>query len=174
MFNLIYLIEQKKLIFFNNNLLKFFTLIILLLFGYFTMNINFNNIINFKQRLNLFVNLEDEKFLNNKYKNYVNEIKIILKDENCIQLFTNSAIMPYLLKKKNCSKYYFVWSVGSKDMQNKMIKDIQNVNFILSDKVDDFHNLSPNNKLKLVKKFIDKNYYVFKSFEEFDLLKKYE
>ena len=55
-----------------------------------------------------------------------------------------------------------------------MIKEIKNVNFILSDKKENFQKLSPNFKLPLVKEFIDNNYYIFKSYQEFDLLKKNE
>ena len=58
--------------------------------------------------------------------------------------------------------------------QKKMINEMKSVNFILSDKFNDNHYLSPNYKLPLVKKYVNENYYIFKSFDEFDLLKKSE
>ena len=82
--------------------------------------------------------------------------------------------MPYLLKKKNCTKYYFVWSVGSEKVQNNFIDELKNVKFILSDKINDYHQFSPNKKLPIVKTFIETNYFKIKSYELFDLLKKNE
>ena len=58
--------------------------------------------------------------------------------------------------------------------QNEMINEITDVNFILSDKIDDFSKFSPNYKLPLVKNYIDKNFYIYMSLDEFDLLKKKE
>ena len=72
------------------------------------MNIKTNNILNFKDRFNYFISLDDSNYLNENYKKYISELKPIIINEDCIQLFTNSAIMPFLLKKKNCSKFYFV------------------------------------------------------------------
>ena len=118
--------------------------------------------------------MDDNNYLNENYKEYISDLKPIIENEDCIQLFTNSAIMPYLLKKKNCSKFYFVWSVGSEKIQNEMINEITEVNFILSDKTDDLSKFSPNYKLPLVKNYIDKNYYIYMSLDEFDLLKKNE
>ena len=174
LFNIICFFEKKLPNHYYKKTIHFSILIFLFIVGIFHMNIKFNNILNFKERFTLFINLEDEKFLNENYKNYVLDIKEIIKKEQCIQLFTYSAIMPYLLKKKNCSKFYFVWSLGSQNIQKEMIKEIKNVNFILSDKKENFQKLSPNYKLPLVKEFIDNNYYIFKSYQEFDLLKKNE
>ena len=174
-FKFLNFLEKKLLLNLDIKNIKIFTLIVSSFFiSIFYLDISFKNISDFNERIDKFINIEDDKFLNKKKFQTVFEIKQIIEKENCIQLFTNAAIMPYLLKKKNCTKYYFVWSLGSHEMQKKMINDIQNVKFILSDKINDYQPLSPNKKLPIVKNFIDNNYFVFKSFKSFDLLKKIE
>jgi len=168
------------LLFFQNNLssniknLNKLILIFIIFSGFIYFNINFNQIVNFKKRLNFYINQDDKNFLSEDYIQFINDIRPIIADQKCIQLFTNSAIMPYLLKKKNCTKYYFVWSVGSEKVQNNFIDELKNVKFILSDKINDYHQFSPNKKLPIVKTFIETNYFKIKSYELFDLLKKNE
>ena len=65
------------------------------------------------------------------------------------QLFTNSAIMPYLLKK-NCTKYYFENKFDEENQKN-FIKELKDVKFILSDKINDYHPFSPNKNYQLLK-----------------------
>ena len=48
-----------------------------------------------------------------------------LNNYDCIQLFTNDAALPYLFKKPNCSKYYFIYSLGSVEDQNDLIKNMK-------------------------------------------------
>ena len=173
-FNIVFFLEKRFNFIFDKKFFRLSLALVLILVSTFAMNINTNNILNFQDRLNYFINLDDNNYLNENYKKYISDLKPIIENEDCIQLFTNSAIMPYLLKKKNCSKFYFVWSVGSEKIQTEMINEITEVNFILSDKIDDFSEFSPNYKLPIVKNYIDKNYYIYMSLDEFDLLKKNE
>ena len=173
-FNIIFFLEKRFNFIVDKKFFSISLVIVIIVVSTFAMNIRTNNILNFQDRFNYFISLEDNEYLNENYKKYISELKPIIENEVCIQLFTNSAIMPYLLKKKNCSKFYFVWSVGSEKIQNEMINEITDVNFILSDKTDDFNEFSPNYKLPLVKNYIDKNYYIYMSLDEFDLLKKNE
>ena len=173
-FNIIFFLEKRFNFIVDKKFFSISLVIVIIVVSTFAMNIRTNNILNFQDRFNYFISLEDNEYLNENYKKYISELKPIIENEVCIQLFTNSAIMPYLLKKKNCSKFYFVWSVGSEKIHNDMINEITDVNFILSDKTDDFNEFSPNYKLPLVKNYIDKNYYIYMSLDEFDLLKKNE
>ena len=173
-FNIIFFLEKRFNFIVDKKFFSISLVIVLIVVSTFAMNIRTNNILNFQDRFNYFISLEDNEYLNENYKKYISELKPIIENEVCIQLFTNSAIMPYLLKKKNCSKFYFVWSVGSEKIQTEMINEITEVNFILSDKIDDFSEFSPNYKLPIVKNYIDKNYYIYMSLDEFDLLKKNE
>lgn len=172
LFNLLYFLKNKINFSKINNLIKLSFILLFTFLGYLNSNINLINIANFKNRLNYYVNIKDVKYITQEYSDLIYKIKPVIANQECIQLFSNSAIMPYLLKKKNCSKYYFVWSLGSKEIQKKMINDIKNVKFILSDKKNDLSSLSPNVKLPLVKQYLDNNYTIVESFDEFDLLRK--
>ena len=74
------------------------------------------------------------------------------------------------MRKKSCTKYYFVWSVGSEKNQIDFIKDLKNVNIIITD--NDYNDLSPNFKLQLVNKFIKKNYKLLYSLSDLNVLVK--
>ena len=39
----------------------------------------------------------------------VNKIKEITKGDNCVQNFTADLVMPYLLNKPTCSKFFSSW-----------------------------------------------------------------
>ena len=56
--------------------------------------------------------------------------RVKLLNYSCIQLFSNDAILNYLLRKKSCTKYYFVWSAASKTNQNQFIKELSDTNII--------------------------------------------
>ena len=71
-------------------------------------------------------------------------------------MFSNEAAYLYLLRKKNCTKYYFVFSIGSHEMQNKMINELNNTEIIISTRFDDKGH--PSYKLHLVRDFIEENY----------------
>ena len=92
-------------------------------------------------------------------ESFIKKVKLITKDQICIQLFTNEAGYLYLLKKPSCTKYYFVWSIGSVYMQNNLIAALKDTDIILSSKYDNKGH--PTHKLPLVKSYIDENYSIF-------------
>ena len=75
--------------------------------------------------------MERKKFKRKDYKNFldketINFIKNSRKyigNYKCIQNFTNDVALNYLLRKENCSKFYMVFSLGSKKTQNELIKN---------------------------------------------------
>jgi len=68
-------------------------------------------------------------------------------------------LMLYLLRKPNCTEYYFPITIGSEKNQRELIKKLKNVKIILMD--NDYSEFSPNYKLPLLKQYINKNYEVF-------------
>ena len=52
-------------------------------------------------------------------------LKYLTQNQNCFQVFTYEAIIPYLIKKKSCTKYYFLWAIGSKKNQLNFIEEIK-------------------------------------------------
>ena len=77
---------------------------------------------------------------------------------NCVQLFTYDAALPYLFKKPNCTKYYFIYSLGSVTDQNDLIKDMNNTGFIIYSGQTDNWGIPPQKKLPLVNTHINSNF----------------
>ena len=87
-------------------------------------------------------------------------MKPLLENYNCIQLFTYDAALPYLLKKPNCTKYYFIYSLGSISDQNYLIKNMNNTGLVIYSGQTDNWGISPQKKLTIVN-----NYYKFRIFK---------
>ena len=163
-FSIVILFNVLK--FFNNKVRKklsknlLFFLIILPSTTLLILNfkINFENILNYHKRLNEYILLEDKNFLSDKQNYLISELKPMLKNQNCIQLFTYDAALPYLLKKKNCSKYYFIYSMGSIKHQKEYIENLNEINVIIYRGQTDNWGLIPQEKLYLVDEFINSRY----------------
>ena len=138
--------------------LSIFVSIITLTTIVFSLNINFKNIINYPKRFNQFVYLEDKKFLSNEQNYFVESVKPLVEKYDCIQLFTYDAALPYLVKKPNCSSYYFIFSMGSLKDQNELIESLTNVKFIIYSGQTDNWGFSPQKKLSQVDKYINLNF----------------
>ena len=136
----------------NNLFLSF-----IIIFVFFFKSISIENIINYKDRFNHYVYLKDETYLNKDSVNFVKISKKYTEGYECIQLFTYDAAILYLLKKISCTKYYFVWSIGTHHLQNDLIDQLKNVQIIIADKNNN-KNPSPKNNLVLVDEYISKKY----------------
>jgi len=151
------------------NLLKFFEkfykinfikVTILSLFIIFVLNlkIDLKNIYNYSDRFNKFVFLEDKEYLSDDQNYLVENIKPLLNNYDCIQLFTNDAALPYLFKKPNCSKYYFIYSLGSQKDQNDLIRNMSNTELIIYSGQTDNWGISPQKKLTIVNNYINSEF----------------
>ena len=130
--------------------------LIFLLSLIFYNNINFNNIHEYKSRLNEYVNLNDEYFLSTKQNKFLKNAQKLLSNNECIQTLSNDVLFLYLLRKTNCTKFYFPITIGSNKNQNLLINQMKNVKIILLD--SDINEFSPMFRLRLLKKYIDENY----------------
>ena len=122
----------------------------------FFQSLNFHNIYNFKSRLYNYVNLDDDKFLTFKDNNFIKNAEKILIDYDCIQIFSNDVLMLYLLRKPNCTKFYFPITIGSEKNQKYLIDKLKKVKIVLADK--DTNEFSPNKRLPLLQEYINQNY----------------
>lgn len=145
--------------FFSNYIKNFkyydYALILLLSLVFFS-KINFTNIFEYKNRLNDYVNLNDEYFLTSKQNKFLKNAKFIISNQECIQNLSNDVLFLYLLRKTNCTKFYFPITIGSDKNQNLLIDQMKNVKIVLLDGVT--NEFSPIFRLKLVKKFLEENY----------------
>ncbi len=122
------------------------------------MNIDFKNIKTFKVRFNKYILLDDSKFLSDDDNLFIKAVSKVVEKEKCIQLFTNDAALLYLLKKPSCTKYYFVYSIGSISNQKTMINEMKNANFVISNGTTDNWDVPINTKYPLVHEYIDRTY----------------
>ena len=176
--------HMKQAIFFNNLLLFTFVLnffinklntfqrlniknyypyilfIFLILFNF--KNINYTNLVNYKDRFINYTNKSDDIFLSKEYIFLKNELNKSY-DLNCIQLFSYDAILPYLLKKKFCTKFNYLVISSSNSVQSKFINELKlnNPKYIIFNKNYTFIGLIPvEKKFQNVFKYINQNYMV--------------
>ena len=119
---------------------------------------NFTNTFTFKSRLLDYVKLDDSNFLSKEDQEFVSTAKDIVKNESCIQLFTNDVALYYLLKKPSCSKFYFIWGLGSKNNQNLFINDLNNVNVVIRNGFTDHWDIPLKIKYPIVDNYINNNF----------------
>ena len=157
LFNIFYYLQNNTLINKYASKLVFISSIFCII--YLFLNINYSNLSNSSRSIKNYISLSDDKFLKKEQSLFVSYAKNLLFDTNCVQLFTNDAILNYLLKKPSCTKYYFVWSVGSNKLQNDFIQKLKKTKYIITD--DLIQNpYYPQIKLPLVNKYINENYTV--------------
>jgi len=140
-----------------------YSIIIILLIITFK-NLKTSNIKSFKDRYLNYVNIEDEKFISNDYKFLKNELTNKY-DFDCIQLFSYDAIIPFLLKKKFCTKYNFMYVLTSDSVQNRFIEEIKSKkpNYIIfNKKFEDIPLIPVEERFKAVFKYIQTNYKIEK------------
>ena len=142
----------------------------ILLFSLISPNIN--NIINYKERFKLYSNLKDSFFLAEDEIKFIDKIKPIVQNKDCIQLLSNDVAFYYLLKKKSCTKFYFVWSVSPLNKQKKLINELDKTEVIISGGPKDWWDIPLSQKLFLVTEFVDKKYYKHEKIIHWDVFLK--
>ena len=145
--------EIKHFIIYKNIFILLITFYLLIIY-----NLNFTNTFTFKSRLLDYVKLDDSNFLSKEDQEFVSTAKDIVKNESCIQLFTNDVALYYLLKKPSCSKFYFIWGLGSKNNQNLFINDLHNVNVVIRNGFTDHWDIPLKIKYPIVDNYINNNF----------------
>ena len=116
--------------------------------------------------------IDDYKFLNNDYLNFLDIYGNLVKDEKCIQQFTDDNAIPYLLNKPTCTKYYVHAHVIQNWTEDDFIKEIDNTKpqyILYSSEVNWFK--SRNNAPK-ANRYILENYSLFKDLSPWIIYKK--
>ena len=135
-----------------------FSNIILLIFFLFSVEININKTMNYSQRIKQYIHLNDNSFLSKEQTYFVEQMEPITRNYQCLQLFTYDAALPYLLKKPNCSRYYFIYSVGSLKDQKNLIEEMKNTKLVIYSGQTDNWGFKPQKKLPLVDNYINSNF----------------
>ena len=150
---LCFFFEKKNIDYFKKNIVFIF-----IFFLSFNNSINFNNLKDYNEKLNDFIYKNDAFFLSNDENKFVSELKPLLDKYDCVQLFSNDAAFNYLLRKKSCTKYYFVWSVSPKNIQKKFINESNHTKLIISGGTKSKWELPLEKKLNLINDFIKSNF----------------
>ena len=129
---------------------------------FFSIDIDLKNIKNYSHRLTSYINLNDKNFLHEDDIDFINETSKILENEKCVQLFSNDAALFYLLKKPSCTKFYFVYSIGSSKKQIEFVEELKNANFLILNGKTDSWGVPLNIKYPIINKYINENYLDYK------------
>ena len=110
--------------------------------------------------------------MNKEYLNFIETLKEILKDENCIQQFTDDNAIPYLVNKPTCTKYFVNAHIIKNWTEENFIKELERskTNYIVySSNINWFksRNNAPN-----ADKFIVDNYFLYKNLTPWKIYKK--
>ena len=120
-----------------------------------------NNIKNYKENFNSFINLEDNIFLNEKEKELIEYYSRISKNDSCIENITFDDAIPYLLKKPSCTKYWASWLTSPIDLQKDYINRLKKIQpkYILYFLADhEFDGIGIYERIELVNSYVLANY----------------
>ena len=116
---------------------------------------------------------KDEKYLSEDYALMLDYYKKLIKNDKCVQIFTNETAIPYLLKKPTCSKFYSMCVSAPEENQKLFVGDLKRFKpeFILyaseMDPYGDTHE-----RLPVVLDFINNNYTFYSKFKYWTFVKK--
>ncbi len=166
-------ILNKFFIFFENR--KFFLIISSLICFLFFFKNNFSNlqnILNSEKNFHKITKLSDDEFLDNNYINFLDTFRDLIKDEKCVQQFTDDNAIPYLVNKPTCTKYFVNAHIIQSWTEDNFMKELDDAkpNFIVySSNINWFKDRknAPN-----ADKYILDNYYLFKDLSPWIIYKK--
>ena len=170
-FKILKFFEKNKM---NNKYLQiiFLSFLIIGVLFYKDKNVSINNFLSSLQSFKYLVQQEDYKYLDKDYFELINFYKKISKNEKCVQIFTNESVIPYLLKKPTCSKYYLVYTAIPDDLQREFILDLasKKPGYILYDSDLDMYD-DPKLRVTVVNSYILDNYKFHQKFKKWTFLK---
>ena len=177
-YHLVYLINKlnffKKITFIFNEKKYLYTFTILISYLFFFQNnyFGFLNILDSSKNFQMITKIDDRKFLNDEYFKFIQEYKELIKDENCVQQFTDDNAIPYLVDKPTCTKYYVSAHIIKNWTEKNFIDELKDSepNYIVySSKINWFktRNNAPN-----ADKFILDNYFLYKDLSPWIIYKK--
>ena len=156
---IIFLYKKQDFIKFNIKISYFLSILLICSIALF--NMKSENIINFKSRFAGSISAPDIGYLAQDRGNIISLLKKELKYEKCIQNFTEDLVVPYLIKKPTCTKYFSSWLASGFNIEKDYIEQLRSkkVKYVLYSspmfRVDD---INTGTRLKYVNKFILNNY----------------
>lgn len=117
-------------------------------------------------------NKENEFYYSSAMLENYKKIKEFLKDEICVNNITYDALLPYVISKPSCNRYYFVYSLGGIKIQEEYIKYLESSKSkrIIIKKKEKYINNSPE-QLLILFNYINQNYKVEAEIDNYLILK---
>ena len=133
---------------------------------------NLINIFNSKKNILMLTKIEDKEILDQDYLEFIKIYKDLIKDDNCVQQFTDDNAIPYLVGKPTCTKYYINAHILENWTENNFIEELKRSkpNFIVyASKINWFKN---RNNAPNANKYILDNYFLYKDLSPWIIYKK--
>ena len=130
------------------------------------------NIFNPNKNFKMITKIDDKRFLENDYYEFIKIYKDLIKNENCVQQFTDDNAIPYLVEKPTCTKYYVNAHIVKNWTEDNFIEELRESkpNYIVySSKINWF---KVNNNAPNADKFILDNYFLYKDLSPWTIYKK--
>ena len=164
---------SKFFVFFEKR--KFFLIfssLIFLLFFFKNNYLNLPHIFNSEKNFLKITKISDYDFLDSNYSNFIDIYRNLIKNENCVQQFTDDNAIPYLVDKPSCTKYFVHAHIIQDWTEHDFIKELgfAKPNFIVySSKINWFKDRknAPN-----AEKYILENYSLYKDLTPWIIYKK--
>ncbi len=139
--------------------IKYYIFIFIIFFSAYKLNFNFSNLTNYKVNLIKYIYAKDKEFLENSDLEFILQTSKIIKNEICVDLYTYDSPLLYLLKKPSCSRFSFLWSLGSENNQKEFISSLTNTNVIITNgKTDSWGQIPFYLKYPILDKYIKENF----------------
>tara|TARA_Y100000031_G_scaffold155674_1_gene207156 strand:+ start:18 stop:1952 length:1935 start_codon:yes stop_codon:yes gene_type:complete len=136
-----------------------------------------DNLLKFKNRISNIIFYKDEFFLKSHFSDYKGLVKYYKKidqENNCIQIFTDEAAIPYLMRKKSCTKYYMMVTASPKKIQEDFIVSLKTAKpkiILYKSELYEWTNPPASKRLHLVNKFLNENYEFHSKFKKWTFIK---
>ncbi len=164
---------DKFFIFFEKkNFFLIFSTLICFIFFFKNNYLNLPNIFNSEKNFQKITKISDNDFLNKDYLNFLNIYRDLIKNEKCVQQFTDDSSIPYLVNKPTCTKYFTHAHIIQNWTEENFINELNNAkpNYIVySSEINWFKNRG--NAPKADKYILD-NYYLYKNLSPWVIYKK--
>ena len=152
--------------------LNVLTICIIIFYSLIFFEIDFKNITSFNKKINIYINQENEKFLDNETIKLVNFYKYISRDDDCIQTITNLATLPFLVNKPSCTKYFTNWYNVTLKHQKKFINELENKKprILLFKSKLDVYNFDDDKRIPLIINYVKNNYITYNKTDDWHFL----
>jgi len=143
-------------------------------YSLFFFEIDLKNVFLFNKKITIYINQENENFLDEETIKLVDYYREISKNDNCIQTITNQATLPFLVNKPSCTRYFTNWYNVTDKHQKKFISELENKKpriLLYWSKLDSY-NFDDDRRIPLIISYVKNNYVTYSKTDDWHFLKR--